>query len=141
MSGKSARTRSRAKQRKRHQHREPGRQAVDLVVVMELDGVSDPIHAQNLLSHMGLPPTPVLAAGNRPALAVLRSPRAVDDCVFVADGERMLGVLHGTDCALSTYVRNQLGTPLPKVFEGKCARRTAGGVFRVVDISELGQMK
>jgi hypothetical protein len=61
--------------------------------------------------------------------------------VFVADGERMLGVLHGTDCTLSTYVRNQLGTPLPKVFEGKCARRAAGGVFRVVDISELGQMK
>jgi hypothetical protein len=112
-----------------------------LVVVMELEGVSDPARAQSLLSYLGLPPTPVLAAEDRPALAVLRSPRAVDDCVFVADGERMLGVLHGTDCALSTYVRNQLGTPLPKVFEGKCARRAAGGVFRVMEISELGQMK
>jgi hypothetical protein len=67
--------------------------------------------AQSRLSYMGLPPIPILAAEDRPALAVLSSPAAADDCVIVADGDRTLGVLHGTDCNLSIYARNQMGRP------------------------------
>jgi hypothetical protein len=119
--------------------REPRQQGAGLVVVMELEDVSDPAYAQSLLSYMGLPPAPMLVAEDRPPLAVLASPGAVDDCVFVADGDRILGVLHGTDCELSTYIRNHVGSPQIDMSQGKCARRAAGGVFRVLDVAELAR--
>lgn len=132
-----SREQRRAKQHKRDQrlHR---RQSPTYANVLELDGVSDPQTAQILLSHMGLPATSVLAAKDHPVLAVYRSPRPVDDCALVADGDRVLGIWHGTDCTLSTYVRRFDGKRLPNPFRGHCGRRAAGGVFRVLDINDLG---
>lgn len=133
-----SREQRRAKQRKRDQ-RLHSRQSATYVNVLELDGVSDPLVAQSLLSYMGLPATCVLAAKERPALAVFRSPGPVDDCAMVTDGDRVLGMWHGTDCTLSTYVRRCNGKPLPIPFEAHCGRRAAGGVFRVLDVNDMRQ--
>src|SRR4029077_16714566 len=95
---KVSRERRRAKERRRNQRRVQTRQSASYLAILELDGVSDPIKAQSLLSYLGLPPSGVLAAEDRPALAAYRSSTEIDDCVFVSAGDRTLGVLHGTDC-------------------------------------------
>ena len=48
-----------------------------------------------------------------------------DDCVMVADGERTLGVLHGTDCNLSISVQNQLGKARPETIDSNFAGRSS----------------
>lgn len=133
------RAQRRAKDQKRSKRRQQHtKRSSNLVTVLELDGVSDPAQAQSLLSYMGLPQTPILAAEGRPALAVMSVPGRAEDCVIVADGGRTLGVLHGTDCNLSINVQKQIGNPQPEPFNSNCARRAAGGVFRVLDVNEMG---
>lgn len=126
----------RAKQRKRNQR--PHRRGSAIYVnVLELDGVSDAQVARSLLAYLGLPATSMLVAEERPVLAVFRSPGQINDCALVADGNRVLGMWHGTDCTLSTYIRRCSGKPLAALFKGHCGRRAAGGMFRVLDINEV----
>jgi hypothetical protein len=130
-----SRVQRRAKQCKRDQrasHRQPA-----IYLVFELEDISDPEIAQKLLSRIGLPVSPMLVAKERLVLAVFRSPGPVNDCVMVTDGDRVLGMFHGTDCTLSTRVRQCTGKPLPAAFNARCDRRAAGGVFRVLDVNEM----
>lgn len=132
-----SRERRRARERRRNQRRVHSRQSASYLAVLELDGISDPIKAQSLLSYLGLPPSGVLAAEGRPALAAYRSSTELDDCLLISEDERMLGVLHGTDCSLSAYIDQYLGKRLPNTFAGRCARHAAGGLFRVLDINDM----
>jgi hypothetical protein len=130
--------------RKRRANRPAGRgrradvqHTSEILCVLELDGVCEAEAARNLLSYMSLPPTLLLVAYRRPALAVYRLPKSVGDCVLVTDGNRVLGMWHGCDCALSMTIRRYGGEPLPDSFDGRCARRDAGGLFRVLDVNDV----
>lgn len=131
-----SRAQHRSKPRKRTQHARQQGPATHLVF-FELEDISEPEAAQRLLSRIGLPKSPMLVAEDLPVLAALASPGPVDDCTLVSEGGRVLGMLYGTDCALSRSVHRSVGRALPAAFVARCDRRAAGGVFRVLDINEV----
>lgn len=114
-----------------------GGRAVQRVCVVELDGVFQEDSASSLLGRMGLPATNLLVAPGRPVLSVLRLQGPVNDCVLLAECGRVLGILHGSDCALSTAIGRHFGKSMPVALDGRCARRDAGGLFRVLDVDEM----
>lgn len=85
------------------------------------------LYEPDLADLLDLPATRTMRSDNGAVMLLMVAPAPIADCMMIVDRGETVGMIHGTDCGMST----------PEGETVRCERREAGGSFRAVELASL----